>query len=62
MPIKEGGNRSQFRMLCSEELVPQDDMARIIDAFVESLDMESFGFDNKGKSEKGRHAFSNRLM
>lgn len=62
MPIKEGGNRSQFRMLCSEELVAQDDMVRIIDAFVESLDMESFGFDNKGKSEKGRHAFSNRLM
>jgi Transposase and inactivated derivatives len=62
MPIKKGENRSQFRMLCSEDLVASDDMVRVIDAFVEALEMESFGFDNKGKSTLGREAFSNKLM
>ena len=62
MGLKKGENRSQFRMLCSEELVEADDMVRVIDAFVEALDMDSFGFESKGESDVGRPAFSNEVM
>jgi len=62
MGIKKGSSRSQLRMLSLEEAVKSDDMARVIDLFVEALDMDSFGFDDKGKSKVGSLAFSNKVM
>jgi transposase len=39
-----GINRNQIQLLCLEELVAKESIARVIDAFVDILDLEKFGF------------------
>ena len=57
MSIIHENNRNQMRMTSLDQLIPSDDDARIIDAFVDALDLESFKFLIKGIKKTGRPAF-----
>ena len=42
----EGVNRNQIMMTSLDQLVHPEAFVRIIDAFVDAIDLFSFGFDN----------------
>ena len=62
MPIKTSEDRNQMQFFSLEEHVPQDSNARVIEAFVNSVDVEKLGFIIKGKSFEGRPAFDPNLL
>ena len=41
----QGNNRNQIRMLSLEQMVEPTSMVRIIDAFIDMLDLKQFGFN-----------------
>ena len=57
-----GENRSQLQMLCLEESVARDSFVRVVDAFVDYLNLNQLGFTEKGKSKEGRPAFSSTSL
>jgi len=57
MPHVIGENRNQFFMLNFEEAVPKDSFVRAIDAFVDAIDLESFGFTHVKCNDEGRPAY-----
>jgi len=57
MPHVTGENRNQFIMISLEEMVSKDSFVRVIDVFVDSIDLESFGFAHVKCKEEGRPAF-----
>ena len=58
MPLIANMDRNQIHMLCFEELVADDSMVRVIDAFCSSYNPMELGFETKGRSHEGRPAFS----
>jgi len=52
----EGENREQVTLLseCLDDFVAEDNPVRIIEAFVEELDLGSLGFDGATPSAAGR--------
>lgn len=62
MPILQGFERSMRYELCLEELISSDNEIRVIDAFVDVLDVEAMGFQMKGKSKEGRPAYSVKCL
>lgn len=56
--LKEGSSRHQLEMVSLEMFVSKDSPVRLIDAFVDSLDLSSQGYIIKGGSHTGRQAFS----
>lgn len=53
MPIKKGEIRGQFKMTCLENQVDKDSYARVVDAFIDSLDLTDLGFETR-ESTTGR--------
>ena len=53
-----GENRSQLQMMYLEESVALDSYMRVVDAFVNYLNLSSLGLVEKGKSNEGRPAFT----
>lgn len=53
----QGNNRNQIRMLSLEQMVEQESMVRIIDAFVDMLDLERFDFNYFKLNKEGRPPF-----
>ena len=51
MDYKRGIDRSESESICLEELVSADSYARVVDAFVDSLCLEDFGFEIDLKSQ-----------
>jgi len=51
----EGEDRKQATLLpeCLDDFIAEDNAARIIDAFVEELDLESLGFEGANPSTTG---------
>jgi transposase len=45
-----------------EELIAQDNPVRVIDLFVEGLDLNKLQFIAKGKAAEGRPAFDNKIL
>lgn len=41
----QGQNRNQIRMISLEQMVEEESVVRIIDAFVDMPDLEQFGFN-----------------
>jgi len=62
MPLKSSEDRNQMQFFSLEEHVPQDSNARVIDAFIDSVDVEILGFIVKGKSFEGRPAFDPAIL
>ncbi len=49
-----GNNRNQIRMLSLEQMVEPEAMVRIIDAFIDILDLKQFGFNYFSLNKEGR--------
>ena len=55
-------DRFQLQMLSLEENVDADSIARVIDVFIDSADLNQLGFIIKGKSDEGRPAFNPAIL
>jgi len=55
--LKKHENREQIQLFCLETAVAADSVVRVIDAFVDALDLEQLGFIVKGKIKNGAPAF-----
>ena len=54
MQHKQGENRNQVFMFDLESAVAQDSFVRVVDVFVDSIDLKSFGFAHIDCPEEGR--------
>lgn len=57
MPTLTGQNRRQIQLLCLEDLVAVDSYVRVVDAFVDLLDLPALNFIQKGDSHEGNPAY-----
>jgi transposase len=62
MPHLAGEPRNQLIMLSLENSVPSDAFVRVIDAFVDAIDLESFGFDHTSSKNEGRPCFHPSIL
>ena len=53
-----GTDRRQMQYISLEELVAQDSIVRIIDAFVDTQDLKALGFDRTEAAETGRPGYA----
>ena len=58
----EGRNQSTLFPVVLDDLVPSDHMCRVLDAFVEKLDMSTLGFDRAEPADTGRPGYDPRAM
>ena len=61
MPIKNGKNRSQIKMMCLDDHVAKDSYVRVLDAFVDCLDLQALGF-KKRKARRGRPSYNRKAL
>src|SRR5262244_1716807 len=57
---EKGGTQSTLFPVCLEELIPDDHVCRVIDAFVDRLDMAVLGFERAEAAETGRPGYDPR--
>ena len=57
MQYIQGSDRNQLFMLNLEEAIDKDAFVRVVDAFVDVIDLKSFGFSNAQCKEEGRPAY-----
>ena len=50
----QGEERNQLQLFCLEQMVEADSFVRVIDFFVDSIDLASFGFRHVSVKEEGR--------
>src|SRR6201981_2176955 len=62
MGFVQGEGRTQGTLfpVCLEELIPEDHVCRVIDAFVDRLDMAGLGFERAEAAETGRPGYDPR--
>ena len=61
MSYIQGTNRSQITLpICLEDMISDDNPVRVIDAFVDMLDMEQLGFERNEPAVTGRPAYDPR--
>jgi len=58
----QGNNRNQIRMLSLEQMVEQESMVRVIDAFIDMLDLEKFDFNYFKLNKEGRPPYHPSTM
>jgi transposase len=56
----EGRTQATLFPLTLEELIPDDHVCRVIDAFVDRLDMAGLGFERAEAAETGRPGYDPR--
>lgn len=56
----EGRTQGTLFPVCLEELIPDDHMCRVIDTFVDRLDMAGLGFERAEAAETGRPGYNPR--
>jgi transposase len=57
---REGRTQGTLSPVCLEELIPDDHVCRVIDAFVGRLDMAGLGFERARAAETGRPGYDPR--
>ncbi|MDZ7743659.1 MAG: hypothetical protein U5Q03_18475 [Bacteroidota bacterium] len=57
MQYLQGNDRDQMFMLSLEEAVATDAFARVVDVFVDAIDLKSFEFTHAQCKEEGRPAY-----
>ena len=57
-----GGDRNQMKMICLEQMIEKESLVRIIDAFIEMLDLKTFGFNYYQLNKEGRPPFHPATM
>jgi len=62
MPYIQGLNRDQVMMCSLDSFVAPDSVARIIDAFVEGLDLNEMGFSRVEAATEGRPAYETKSL
>lgn len=62
MQHKQGENRNQLKMISLEQMVEEKSLVRIIDAFVDMLDLEAFDFSYFQLNKEGRPPFHPATM
>ena len=60
--IEKPINRDQISLMSIDSLVPSDSMARVIDYFVDNLDLKEIGFTKTEPSFEGRPAFDPKSL
>ena len=60
--ILNGFDRNQLGLSCTDAMVDKNSSVRIIDIFVDSLDLKAMRFVDKGKAKEGRPAYSNSVL
>ncbi len=62
MGFVQGEGRTQATLfpVCLEELIPDDHVCRVIDAFVDRLDMAGLGFERGEAGEAGGPGYGSR--
>src|SRR6516165_4369271 len=55
----EGEDRSQVTLLpeCLDDYIPEDNPIRVVDAYVEELDLEELGFEGAEPASTGRPSY-----
>ncbi len=53
----QGEERNQMFMISLESVIAPDAFVRVIDAFVDAIDMKSFGFKHAESKEEGRPVY-----
>jgi transposase len=54
MDHKQGSDRNQMFMFSLDSAISSDSFVRVVDAFVDTLDLKSFGFAHVECQEEGR--------
>lgn len=62
MPYVKSFDRYQMQISSLDMMVDQDSIARIIDVFVESLDLKKLGFKNTSPASEGRPPYSPQAL
>lgn len=62
MNFKQGISREQISMMCPDVLIGSDNPIRVIDAFVELLDLVSLGFSKTKLSKEGRAPYEGKHL
>ena len=62
MQFIQGNNRQQSYFSTLEDQVPADNTVRLIDAFIDKLDLEKLGFSNTVHKSEGRPPFSPQVL
>jgi len=57
MQHKQGEDRNQMFMFSLESAIPADSFVRVVDSFVDVIDLKSFGFAHVECQEEGRPAY-----
>ena len=58
----QGQNRYQIKMISLDQMVEKENMVRVIDVFVDMLDLERFGFSYFKLNDEGRPPFHPATM
>ena len=58
----KGENRYQPRIMCLDDMVAKESRVRIIDRFIESIDLDALGFTNTTPAELGRTSYAPECM
>ncbi len=62
MQHKQGENRDQVFMFSLESTIPSDAFVRVVDTFVEAIDLKSFGFSHVECEEQGRPPYHSAIL
>lgn len=57
-----GIERNQIQMFCPEQYIEQDSFVRVIDAFVDAIDLNGFGFRHVITGEEGRPPYHPSIL
>jgi transposase len=57
-----GTERNQIQMFCPEQFIESDNFVRVIDAFVDAIDLNSFGFRHVITGEEGRPPYHPAIL
>jgi len=59
MDHKRGSDRNQMLMFSLDSSIASDSFVRVVDAFVDTVDLESYGFAHVECQEEGRPPMQN---
>ena len=62
MEHKQGSDRNQMFMFCLESAIARDSFVRAVDAFVDTIDLKSFGFAHVECPEEGRPPYHPSIL
>jgi len=62
MPQKKGQNRNALLTLNLEDQISQDSIVRVIDLYIETLDVSDIGYVEKGSSHEGRPTYRCKVL